>query len=124
MGQYLLSTYAVEGDVPRAPATPEDMKTFMERVVALEEEMEATGTFVFGGALHGPDAATVLRASDGGLYHSLDGGLNWVLVNANSNCRDIHIDPSDSKNLFCNTASRSRYSAPTKLSSLAIPGFV
>jgi len=66
MGQYLLSTYAVEGDVPRAPATPEDMKTFMERVVALEEEMEATGTFVFGGALHGPDAATVLRASEGG----------------------------------------------------------
>jgi len=61
-----LSTYAVEGDVPRAPATPEDMKTFMERVVALEEEMEATGTFVFGGALHGPDAATVLRASEGG----------------------------------------------------------
>jgi hypothetical protein len=31
----------------------------MQRVAALEAEMEASGTFVFGGALHGPDAATV-----------------------------------------------------------------
>ncbi len=65
MGQYLVSTYAVEGEVPGAPTTPEEMKGFMERVVALEGEMEATGTFVFGGALHGPDAATVLRPSSG-----------------------------------------------------------
>ncbi len=65
MGQYLLSTYAVEGEVPGAPQTPEEMKGFMDRVVALEDEMEATGTFVFGGALHDPDAATVLRASEG-----------------------------------------------------------
>ncbi len=67
MSQYLLSTYAVEGEVPGAPKTPEEMKTFMERVVALEDEMEATGTFVFGGALHGPDATTVVRVSDGDL---------------------------------------------------------
>jgi hypothetical protein len=65
MGQYLLSTYAVEGEVPGAPATSEDMRSFMERVVALEDEMEATGTFVFGGALHDPDAATVLRTGEG-----------------------------------------------------------
>lgn len=65
MVQYLLSTYAVEGEVPGGPSTPEEMKAFMERVVALEDEMEATGTFVFGGALHSPDAATVLRASAG-----------------------------------------------------------
>ena len=65
MGQYLLSTYEVEGEVPGAPQTPEDMQAFMQRVVALEDEMEATGTFVFGGALHDPDAATVLRASEG-----------------------------------------------------------
>lgn len=67
MSQYLLSTYAVEGEVSRAPRTPEDMGAFMERVVALEAEMEASGTFVFGGALHGPDAATVARKSDGDL---------------------------------------------------------
>jgi hypothetical protein len=65
MSQYLLSTYAVEGEVPGPPQSPEEMQGFMERVVALEEEMEATGTFVFGGALHDPDASTVLRAGEG-----------------------------------------------------------
>jgi len=65
MGQYLLSTYAVEGEVPGASQTPEEMKAFMERVIALEDEMEATGTFAFGGALHDPDASTVLRAGEG-----------------------------------------------------------
>ena len=65
MSQYLLSTYAVEGEVSGAPMTPGEMETFMKRVVALEDEMEATGTFVFGGALHDPDAATVLRMEEG-----------------------------------------------------------
>jgi hypothetical protein len=67
MSQYLLSTYAVEGEVPGAPGTPEEMQAFMQRVVALEAEMEASGTFVFGGALHGPEAATVVRIGDGDL---------------------------------------------------------
>jgi len=65
MSQYLLSTYVVEGEVRGAPSTPEDMQTFMERVIALEAEMDASGTFVFGGALHSPDAATVVGMSDG-----------------------------------------------------------
>jgi hypothetical protein len=65
MGQYLLSTYAVEGEVPGAPRTPEEMQAFMQRVAALEAEMEASATFVFGGALHGPDAATVVGVRDG-----------------------------------------------------------
>jgi len=43
------------------------MGAFMERVAALEAEMEASGTFVFGGALHGPDAATVVGVGDGDL---------------------------------------------------------
>jgi hypothetical protein len=68
MGQYLLSTYAVEGEVPAAPPASEQMKAFIERVVALEDEMEATGTFVFGGALHDPDAATVLRSGEGDVF--------------------------------------------------------
>lgn len=72
MGQYLLSTYAVEGEVPGAPRTPEEMQAFMGRVVALEDEMEATGTFVFGGALHEPDASTVLRG-DGDDVVTTDG---------------------------------------------------
>ncbi len=64
MSQYLLSVHMVEGEV-RGPATPEEMQGFMERVVALEDEMEATGAFVFSGRLTGPDAATVVRAGDG-----------------------------------------------------------
>jgi hypothetical protein len=67
MTQYLLATYAVEGEVPGAPSTPEEMQAFMKRVAALEAEMEASGTVVFGGALHGPDAATVVRVSGGDL---------------------------------------------------------
>ena len=65
MSQFLLSTYASEGEVPGAPRTPAEMETFMKRVAALEAEMDESGTFVFGGALHGPDASTVVRASKG-----------------------------------------------------------
>ena len=64
MNQYLLSTFTVVGEVPGAPSTPEEMQAFMERIIALEAEMDASGTFVFGGALHGTDAATVVRVSD------------------------------------------------------------
>ena len=67
MNQYLLSTYHIDGEVEGAPTTPEEMDAFMKRVVALEDEMEVTGTFVFGGALHDPDAATVVRKGDGDL---------------------------------------------------------
>ena len=72
MSQYLLSTYAEVGEATGAPRTPEEMQTFMGRVIALEAEMEASGTFVFGGALHDPDATTVLRV-DGGAVVMTDG---------------------------------------------------
>lgn len=66
MTQYLLSTHAAEGGVPQgAPMTPEDMQMFMQRVIDLEAEMDGSGTFVFGGALHGPDASTVMTPTDG-----------------------------------------------------------
>lgn len=64
MSQYLLSTYAVDGQVQGAPASPEEMAEFMQRVATLEEEMDSKGVFVFGGALHGPDASTTLRPAD------------------------------------------------------------
>lgn len=67
MSQYLLSTYAVEGEVPGAPRSPEEMQAFMERVMALEADMDAHGTFVYGGALHGPDVARVARPSGDGV---------------------------------------------------------
>jgi len=99
MVQYLLSTYTEEDEGSRAPMTPEEMQMFMERVVALESEMDAAGTFVFGGALHGPDAATVVRVDEanlvmtdgpfaeskehiGGFYiinaEDLDAALSWA----------------------------------------------
>ena len=99
MNQYLLSTWAVEGAVQGAPASPEEMQAFMQRVIALEAEMEEAGAFAFGGALHGPDAATVVRSGDeavvmtdgpfaeskehiAGFYiinaEDLDAALNWA----------------------------------------------
>jgi hypothetical protein len=65
MNQYLLSVYEVEGQVGGAPATPEEMQAFMGRVIALEEEMDRAGAFAYGGALHGPEAATVVRGGTG-----------------------------------------------------------
>ena len=65
MNQYLLSTYGSEAEAPATPRIPEDMQSLLERIAALEAEMEASGTFVFGGALHGPDAATVVRFTEG-----------------------------------------------------------
>jgi hypothetical protein len=65
MNQYLLSVYEVEGQVAGAPSSPEEMAAFMGRLIALEEEMDSAGAFVFGGALHGPDAATVVRGGTG-----------------------------------------------------------
>lgn len=64
MSQYLLSTFSTEGEVREQPA-PEQMQQFMERVNALEAEMEETGTLVSSARLHGPDAATVVQMNDG-----------------------------------------------------------
>ncbi len=65
MSQYLLSTYAGEQPVASEPMTPEQMQGFMERINALEADMKESGTFVFTGRLHDPDAATVVRSTDG-----------------------------------------------------------
>jgi hypothetical protein len=65
MNQYLLSVYEVGDKGDATPPTPEDMRAFMGRVIALEEEMDRAGAFAFGGALHGPDATTVVRGGTG-----------------------------------------------------------
>lgn len=64
MSQYLLSMHTVEGAV-REPMPPEVMQGFMEKVNALEADMRSSGAFVFTGGLHGPDATTVVRKTDG-----------------------------------------------------------
>ena len=114
MTQYLLSTYMVEGEVPGGPSSPEEMQTFMQRVIALEDEMEQGGTFVFGGALHGPDAATVVsdKAGEavltdgpfveskehiGGFYiinaADLDEALEWAAKTAAATNHPIEVRP-------------------------------
>ena len=64
MPHYLLSTYSVEGE-QRDPMSNEDMQQFMARVGVLEQEMKSAGAWLFGGALHEPETATVVRVSDG-----------------------------------------------------------
>jgi len=64
MPQYLLSAHSVEGEA-REPMTDEEMQQVMERVGALEEEMKSAGAWVFGGRLHDPNTATVVRVSEG-----------------------------------------------------------
>ncbi len=89
MNQYLLSTWAVEGGVERAPGSPEEMQAFMQRVIALEAEMEVAGAFAFGGALHGPDAATVVQLggddvvmTDGPFAESKEHIAGFYIINA------------------------------------------
>ena len=64
MTQYLLSVHSVEGEA-RDPMTEEEMRQFMERVGVLEEEMKSAGAWLFGGALHDSETATVVRLSGG-----------------------------------------------------------
>ena len=72
MPQYLLSAHSVEGEA-REPMTDGEMKEVMMRVGALEEEMKSGGAWVFGGRLHEPDTATVVRVSDSGEVLTTDG---------------------------------------------------
>jgi hypothetical protein len=115
MNQYLLSLYEVEGQVDGAPATAEEMQAFMGRVIALEEEMDRAGAFAFGGALHGPDTATVVRGGTGrdkvttdgpfveakehvgGFYivnaEDLDQALKWAEKVVEATNHDIEVRP-------------------------------
>ena len=64
MAQYLLSVQIVEGETGPA-MTDEEMQQSWKRIQVLNEELKAAGAWVFGGALHGPDTATVVRMSGG-----------------------------------------------------------
>ena len=62
MTQYLLSVHMAQGEVHR-PMTSEEMQESYKDVQALEREMKSAGAWVFGGRLHDPDTATVVRVS-------------------------------------------------------------
>jgi hypothetical protein len=113
MPQYLLSVHSVEGE-GRDPMPEEEMREFMERVGVLEQEMKSAGTWVFGGALHDPDTATVVRVSDdevlttdgpfaeskehlGGFYiieaEDLDAALAWASKTTAAVSKPIEVRP-------------------------------
>lgn len=62
MKQYLLSVHPIEGQPPRARDV---MAKVYKDVDTLNDELRATGTWVFGGGLHTPDVATVVSAQNG-----------------------------------------------------------
>ena len=64
MTQYLLSVHSSE-DTVREPMSEDEMRKSFEGVMQLQAEMKSTGTWVFGGRLHDPDTATVVRMSNG-----------------------------------------------------------
>jgi hypothetical protein len=113
MAKYLLSVHSVEGEVG-GPMTDEDMQQYMKRIHVLEDEMKSAGAWVFGGALHGPDTATVVRVSNdevlttdgpfaeskehlGGFYiieaQDLDAALAWASKTTTAAGKPIEVRP-------------------------------
>ena len=62
MKQYLLSVHMVEGQEP--PSDPTIRQMYAD-VDAVNKEMMAAGAWVFGGGLHPPESATVVRQQGG-----------------------------------------------------------
>jgi hypothetical protein len=61
MKQYLLSVYQPDGEA----APPELLEQVMRELDALNEEMKASGAWVFAAGLHAASASTVVRLRDG-----------------------------------------------------------
>lgn len=66
MTQYLLSVHSVDGEAGE-PMTEEQMRKTYEQVMDLQAEMQSAGAWVFGGRLHEPGTATVVRTSGGAM---------------------------------------------------------
>jgi hypothetical protein len=62
MTQYMLSVHMVEGeDTP----SEEEIQQMYKDVDVVNEEIKASGAWVFAGGLHPSDTATVVRVKDG-----------------------------------------------------------
>ena len=61
MKQYLMSVWHAEDYQPE----PEEMELIFKDVDAFNAELQARGAMVFGGGLHPPSTATVVRVTDG-----------------------------------------------------------
>jgi hypothetical protein len=111
VAQYLLSLHTVEGD---PPMNEEEMQQSWKEIQVLNEEIRSAGAWVFGGALHEPDTATVVRVSEGevmttdgpfaeskehiaGFYvleaENLDAALAWASKTAAAVRRPIEVRP-------------------------------
>lgn len=113
MPQYLLSLHSVEGEVG-PPMTDEEMQQSWKEIQVVNEELKSAGAWVFGGALHDPDTATVVRVSEGevlttdgpfaeskehlaGFYiieaEDLDAALAWASKTATAVRKPIEVRP-------------------------------
>jgi hypothetical protein len=63
MPQYMLSAHTVDGQA-REPMSEEQVRRSMGQIADLEREMKSSGTWIFGGRLHPPDTATVVRTAN------------------------------------------------------------
>ncbi|MFJ7219314.1 YciI family protein [Amycolatopsis sp. NPDC098790] len=66
MAHYLLSVHSVEGEV-REPPSEEAMREVQQRLGDVENDLKATGAWVFSARLAEPAAARVVREADAGL---------------------------------------------------------
>jgi hypothetical protein len=60
MTKYMIGVWYPEGGTP---PPPDELEVIMSGVQGVHEDMAKAGVWVFGGALHGPDASTVVRAT-------------------------------------------------------------
>lgn len=60
MSKYMIGVWYPEGGTP---PPPDELEVIMNGVQAVHDDMAKAGVWVFGGALHGPDASTVVRAN-------------------------------------------------------------
>ena len=64
MTRYMLSVHSVASDT-QEPMPAEEMQHSWQEIQKIEAEMKSSGAWVFGGALHEADTATVVRMSEG-----------------------------------------------------------
>ena len=110
MKQYLLSVYQPDGD----PPSPEVLGPIMRDLEVVNQELKATGAWVFAAGLHPPSTATVVRLRDGdvlmtdgpfaeGKEHiggftiikapDLDAALDWARKLARASTLPIEVRP-------------------------------
>ena len=63
MTQYLLSVHTT--DDPRPERTADEMQRSSAQILALNDEMKATGAWLAAGRLHDPNTATVVESHRG-----------------------------------------------------------